>query len=193
MFFLRAQTLPQIPPRPPPPPLPMFEADSQIFALVPRGFRLQTFLARLWRGPWGDPRRRGVPAKPPLPRPLQTPPSPASNTSMASACPQGLRQVKPALPSCCCATPFQWSPKPPDHALMQRKPPSTPLNPPPPLSLTVGLKGASLMLSDFREPPPSPRRTGQEGLGAAAHCLLHAMRLCDACVLSCDVCPMFFI
>ena len=61
---------------PPPPPLPMIEADSQNVASapsVPRGFKLQNFLARLWRGPQGDARKRSVPANPPPP--LQTPPS----------------------------------------------------------------------------------------------------------------------
>ena len=66
------------PPRPPspnPPPLPMFEANSQNFALAPRVGRLQ-------QGPQGDPRRRGVPAKPSCPPPSD--PSSPSNTSLPS-------------------------------------------------------------------------------------------------------------
>ena len=48
----------------------MFEADSQNFASapsVPRGFKLQNLLARLWRGPYRDPGRRGGGSAPPPP------------------------------------------------------------------------------------------------------------------------------
>ena len=58
------------PPAPPPPPLLMFEADNQNFASapsVPRGSTLQKVLARLRRGPQGDPGRRGDPSQPPPP------------------------------------------------------------------------------------------------------------------------------
>ena len=57
---------PRLDPSPPhPPPIPVFEADSQNFALVPRGFTLQNL-----RPPFGGDHRgtlggRGVPAKPP--------------------------------------------------------------------------------------------------------------------------------
>ena len=54
----------------PPPPLLMFEADNQNFASapsVPRGSTLQKVLARLQRGPQGDPGRRGGPSQPPPP------------------------------------------------------------------------------------------------------------------------------
>ena len=58
------------PPPPPPPPLPMVEADSQHFCFGAFGAKriyASRFLACLWRGPQGDPGRRGVPAKPPSP------------------------------------------------------------------------------------------------------------------------------
>ena len=58
---------------PPLPPLPMFEADSQNFSSVPRGFTLKIF----WPAFGGD--HRGTlgggrgPSQTPLPPPLQTP------------------------------------------------------------------------------------------------------------------------
>ena len=67
---------PPPPPDPSPPPLPMFEADSQNFcsgAFGAKRIYAENFSARLRWGPQGDPGRRGVPANPPLPSPLQTP------------------------------------------------------------------------------------------------------------------------
>ena len=66
----RRRGCPPAPLPPPPPPLLMFEADNQNFASapsVPRGSTLQKVLARLWRGPQGDPGRRGGPSQPPPP------------------------------------------------------------------------------------------------------------------------------
>ena len=55
---------------PPPPPLPMFEADSQVFALapsVPRGFTLQNFRPAFGGDHRGTIEGRGVRPKPPPP------------------------------------------------------------------------------------------------------------------------------
>ena len=74
---------------PPPPPLPMFEADSQHFASapsVPSQVSASNYLARLRRGPQGDPGRRGGPSQTPLaPPPPSDPRSPPSNTSLGEA------------------------------------------------------------------------------------------------------------
>ena len=62
------------PPLPPPPPLPMFEADSQNFASVPRGLKLKICLPAFG----GDHRgtQGGGVSQPTPPPPLQTPPPP---------------------------------------------------------------------------------------------------------------------
>ena len=66
--------IPPLDPPPPPPPLPMFEADSQNFALTPRGFKLKI----LWPAFAGDHRgtRGGGGSQPNNPPPFQTPPPP---------------------------------------------------------------------------------------------------------------------
>ena len=72
---------PPPPPRPPPPPLPMFEADSQRFASVPRGFKLQNIRPALGGDHTGTLGGGGGAAKPP-----SAPLPPPSNTSLGTGC-----------------------------------------------------------------------------------------------------------
>ena len=73
---------------PPPPPLPMFEADSQNFALapsVPRGLKLES-CGPPSVGTIGGPKEEGCPSQhPPPPSDPPSPPSAPSNTSLAQA------------------------------------------------------------------------------------------------------------
>ena len=73
----RGGTPPPLDPLPAPPPfLPMFEADSQIFALAtstPRGFKLKNFRPAFGGDHRGTQVGRGIPANPPPP---SDPPSP---------------------------------------------------------------------------------------------------------------------
>ena len=89
------------PPSSPPPPLPMFEAESQSFASapsVPRGLKPKNFRPAFGGDHRGTLGGGGVPAKPPTSS-ASKPPSPPSNTSLASG-PKPLHRRYPRPNGC---------------------------------------------------------------------------------------------